>query len=456
MDGADAPNVNGAGGTPKAVGIVAGGNAMFEASPDVYPVSMVEVGESIPKLAPPSATGLLGNDGVGVGVVVDAAPNIKGAGAVDAPKEKAGAESAPAGTGVGAGAVFPNEKGAIAKPAAASGFEAAGPAAPNTKGAGVVLAPGAGAGAPKVKAGRDSELDGVVTAADETEPKAKGAAAVLAATVGVEVVGGSNPAPKPPKDAEGVVAEGVVVEGTAPKLKGAGEEAVTAVVAGTEEEEGKPNVKLTDFLLSSLAEWLPKVPAPDEEGAVAVLRAAGNKIGATAVLGTGAGILVKPVKLAAAEGITIVAAGALVAPKENAAGFTAGAGSAALVRNVVATAGCVATVEVTVAAGAPKVKGADEDEGGGTAKAAFGAGTPALDTRLFSQERHFTEPLGFCTRQVWHFTRSEEAAIAHRDPFTGSVVAAAGTATGAGTAAGTDTGVTGAKEKPTIGAVGSF
>jgi hypothetical protein len=163
----------------------------------------------------------------------------------------------------------------------------------------------------------------------------------------------------------------------------------------------------------------------------------------------------RPVKLVAAEGTT-TAAGALgAAPKTNGAGFATGEGSAALVLNPEGATGC-GVVAVTGAVGAPKIKGAEEEEGVGTLKAVLGADTaPApLDTgpKLFSHERHFTDPLGFCTRQVWHFTRSEEAAMAQREDLAGSVAAPAIGTAGAAADTGTDTGTAGAKENPCIGA----
>lgn len=248
MDGAGAPNEKGAGAPPNARGIAAGGNAMLDASPDVYPVSMVDVGESIPKLAPPSAIGLLGNDGVAVGVEADAAPNIKGAGALDPPKEKAGVDSAPGRPDEGAGAALPNENGGIVYPAvAASGFEAG---APNMKGAGAAFALGAAAVAPKVKAGTDSELDGVGTLAGGTEPKVNGAGAATGVVVGTD----SDAAAGAPNDIDGVAVEDGVVEGAAPKVKldGAGDEVTAGAVARA--EGGKPNERPTGFLISPITD----------------------------------------------------------------------------------------------------------------------------------------------------------------------------------------------------------
>jgi hypothetical protein len=193
---------------------------------------------------------------------------------------------------------------------------------------------------------------------------------------------------------------------------------------------------------------------------VAVLKAAGNSIGAGVEATAGAP---NPVKLvAAAEGIVIVAAvaaaaGALGAPKVNGAGFATGEGSAVLVLNPDAATACGA-VAVTGATGAPKVKGAEEEEGVGAAKVDFGAGAAPLDTRLFSHETHFTDPFGFWTRQVWHFTRSEVAAMAQREDLAGSVAAAVtaiGT-TGAGAGVDTGTGIEGANENPTVGATVSL
>ena len=190
---------------------------------------------------------------------------------------------------------------------------------------------------------------------------------------------------------------------------------------------------------------------------MAVLKAAGNSIGAGVEATAGAP---NPVKLVAAEGIVIAAVaaaatGALGAPKVNGAGFTTGEGSAVLVLNPDAATACGA-VAVTGATGAPKVKGAEEEEGVGAAKVDFGAGAAPLDTRLFSHETHFTDPFGFWTRQVWHFTRSEEAAMAQREDLAGSVAAAV-TAFGA-TGAGVDTGtgIEGANENPTVGAAVSL
>jgi hypothetical protein len=450
MDGADAPNENGAGAPPNAVDIVAEGNAILEASPDVYPVSMVDVGESIPKLAPPSAIGLLGNDGAEVGVEADAAPNMKGAAlALDPPKEKAGADCAVDGAEAGAGAALPNEKAGSVNPAAAvaSGFEAG--AAPNMKGAGVAFALGVAAGAPKVKAGADSELDGVVALAGTAEPRPKTGDATT----------GSNPTAGGPNDVAAVVLKAGLAEGPLskarpeggdpkPKPPVSGEEVTTGALGGT--VGGKPNEKPAGFLVSPLADWFAKVPAPDEEGAVLN---AGNNMGAGVEVTAGA---LKPVKVVAVEGITIAAAGALgAAPKMNGAGFATGNGSAALVLNPEGATDCGA-VAVTGAVGAPKVKGAEEDEGVGAVKELLGADTaPApLDTgpKLFSHERHFTDPLGFCTRQVWHLTRSEEAAMAQRDDLAGSVAATATGTAGAAADTGTDAGTGGAKENPTIGA----
>jgi hypothetical protein len=447
MDGADAPNENGAGAPPNAVDIVAEGNAILEASPDVYPVSMVDVGESIPKLAPPSAIGLLGNDGAEVGVVADAAPNMKGAAlALDPPKEKAGADCAVDGAEAGAGAALPNEKAGSVNPAAAvaSGFEAG--AAPNMKGAGVAFALGVAAGAPKVKAGADSELDGVVALAGTAEPRPKTGDATT----------GSNPTAGGPNDVAAVVLKAGLAEGPLskarpeggdpkPKPPVSGEEVTTGALGGT--VGGKPNEKPAGFLVSPLADWFAKVPAPDEEGAVLN---AGNNMGAGVEVTAGA------VKVVAVEGITIAAAGALgAAPKMNGAGFATGNGSVALVLNPEGATDCGA-VAVTGAVGAPKVKGAEEDEGVGAVKELLGADTePApLDTgpKLFSHERHFTDPLGFCTRQVWHLTRSEEAAMAQRDDLAGSVAATATGTAGAAADTGTDAGTGGAKENPTIGA----
>lgn len=190
---------------------------------------------------------------------------------------------------------------------------------------------------------------------------------------------------------------------------------------------------------------------------MAVLKAAGNSIGAGVEATAGAP---NPVKLVVAEGIVIAAVaaaatGALGAPKVNGAGFTTGEGSAVLVLNPDAATACGA-VAVTGATGAPKVKGAEEEEGVGAAKVDFGAGAAPLDTRLFSHETHFTDPFGFWTRQVWHFTRSEEAAMAQRDDLAGSVAAAV-TAFGA-TGAGVDTGtgIEGANENPTVAAAVSL
>jgi hypothetical protein len=258
MEGADAPNENGAGAPPNAVGIVVGGNAILEASPDVYPVSMVDVGESIPKLAPPSAIGLLGYDGVGVVVEADAAPNIKGAAlALEPPKEKAGADSAADGADAGTGAALPNEKAGSVNPgaAAASGFEAG--AAPNMKGAGVAFARGVATGALKVKAGADSELDGVVALAAEPRPKRGDA------TTGVDAGMESDPAAGGPNDGTAAVLKAGLAEGPLSKVKpeGAdpkpkppisGEEVTTGALGGT--EGGKPNVKPAGFLVSPPAD----------------------------------------------------------------------------------------------------------------------------------------------------------------------------------------------------------
>jgi hypothetical protein len=45
---AGAPKVKGTAGPPNVVGMVTGGYPTVEASPDAYPVSIVELGESIP------------------------------------------------------------------------------------------------------------------------------------------------------------------------------------------------------------------------------------------------------------------------------------------------------------------------------------------------------------------------------------------------------------------------
>lgn len=420
MDGAGAPNEKGTAAPPNPVGIGAGGNAIFEASPDVYPVSMVEVGESIPKLAPPGAIGLLGNDDVGVGVEADAEPNIKGAGALDPPKENAGAVSAAEGTGAAAEAALPNEKAGIVNPeaagagAAVSGFEAG---APNMKGAGVAFAMGVAAGAPKVK--------GALTLA--------GAGLLIAGT-------GSGAATGAPNDIDGMVVVEVVVGGGSPKPKlGVAVDAATAGAA-VRAEGNLPNDKPSGFLVSLPAGWLPKVPAPDEEGAVTVPEAAGNNIGA--VVGATAGML-KPVKVVAADGITIAAAGARGAPKVNGAGLATGEGFAALVLKPDVEKGS-GTAAATGAPGAPvpKVKGLEEKEGVGAAKAGLGVDTGPSDVgpRLFSHERHFTDPFGFWTKQVSHLIRSDEAAKVQSDGLAGSVATTAiGTAsadTGTGIAVG--------------------
>ena len=283
------------------------------------------------------------------------------------------------------------------------------------------------AGEVKEAGGREvEEVDGV-------EPKAKGAGNALGATdttgvdkAGVAVIGVILCAL-----ATAVVADGAL-RGSPPnplnELEGAEDGAMLTVA---------PNENIAGLFLSSEAGMLDApnditaapvpVPAPEDDGATALaiellLSPKGLAEGTespNAFEGGATTEVENPVNTAEAGGTVKGAPNGAAEGVEPNLKLVEVVGTGVLSGIVIPEKGFTAELIDT---GALKLKGAAVK----TDATALLSGSLTA-SRTFSQERHLSVPLGFCTKQDMHFTTSVLAATAQRDPATGAVIAAMGT-----------------------------